>query len=133
METVLMKSSSPWDYYVKIYSLRLGEHDPVTVAEKKGDSFDLVSVSRCQGLSEDQLELLRLIQHPNFVTVKEVYHEQDGWHIVAEHISRSLQEAVGNPFLDSLKLAAIMGQVRAMSPPAKRTLTLPDCRGPGIS
>ncbi|KAK9437129.1 serine/threonine protein kinase, partial [Metarhizium brunneum] len=112
METVLVKPNSPWDYYSKIYSLKLGENEPVIVAERKGGpSFDLVSVRPCQDLSQRQLELLRLIQHPNFVTVHEVYHEQDKWYIVMEHMTRSLQETVGNPFLDSSKLAAIIGQI----------------------
>lgn len=132
MEAVLVRPRSPWEYYAKIYSLKLGEHDAVTVAERKGGLFDVVSIRQCRDLSKDQLELLRLIQHPNFVTVKEIYHEGDGWFIVREHMTRSLQEAVGNPFLDSDKLAAIIGQVRAVSPPTTCTLTLQDCRGPGM-
>jgi hypothetical protein len=118
IETILVKKSSPWDYYTKIYSLKLGENDPVVVAERKGGpSFDLVSVHRCPDLSHDQLEMLQSIQHPNFVTVHEVYQEQYGWHIVTEHMPRSLQEAVGNPLLDGPKLAAITGQVRPAKPP----------------
>ncbi|KAK9438319.1 serine/threonine protein kinase [Metarhizium brunneum] len=112
MGMVLVKPNSPWDYYSKIYSLKLGENEPVIVAERKGGpSFDLVSVRPCQDLSQSQLELLRSIQHANFVTVHEVYNEQDKWYIVMEHMPRSLQEAVGNPFLDSSKLAAIIGQI----------------------
>lgn len=111
VETLLVKEDTPWNHFNRIYSLKLGENEPFIVAERRrGRSFDLVSISRCAHLSHDQLELLRLIQHPNFVTVQEVYH-QDEWHIIMEHMTRSLQEAVGNPFLDSPKLAAITGQV----------------------
>ena len=122
VETVLVKAGSPWEYYRKIYSLKLGENDPVTVAERKGGpSFDLVSVHRCQDISQDQVELLRLIQHPNLVTVHEIYRERDGWYLVTEHMTRSLQEAVGNPFIDSPKLAAIIGQVRSMAIQCNKT------------
>jgi hypothetical protein len=73
METVLVKPNSPWDYYLKIYSLRLGENEPVIVAEGKGGpSFDLMSVGSCQDLSQRQLDLLGSIQHPNFVTYSTV-------------------------------------------------------------
>ncbi len=111
LRTILVKSTTPWKYYTKIYSIKLGEEEPFVVAEKKGGpAFDVVSVRSYHQLNHDQLQLLQLIQHPNFVTVHEVYH-QDGWHIITEHMTRSLQEVVGNPFLDDLKLAAIAGQV----------------------
>jgi serine/threonine protein kinase len=116
MNTILVKSSSPWDYYTKIYNLKLGQCEPFVVAERKGiPSFDLVAVRQYQDLSQDQLKLLRSIQHPNFVTVHEIFQEQADCYIVTEHMARSLQEAVGNPFIDSLKLAAIAGQVRDMA------------------
>jgi hypothetical protein len=74
-------------------------------------------------LQESQLELIRRIQHPNFTTVHEVYHEHDEWYIVTEHMTRSLQEAVGNPFLDSAQVAAIIGQVCVME---SRSVAHPD-------
>ena len=117
METVLVKNTPPWNDYAKIYSLKLGVHEPVIVAQRRGGlSFDLVSIHQCRGLREDQLELIQLIQHPNFITVYEVYHECDEWYRVTEHMTRSLQEVVGNPFLDNAQVAAIVGQVRAVYP-----------------
>lgn len=124
IETVLVKDTSPWNDYAKIYSLKLGVHEPVIVAQRKsGPSFDLVSIHQRRALQESQLELIRRIQHPNFTTVHEVYHEHDEWYIVTEHMTRSLQEAVGNPFLDSAQVAAIIGQVCVME---SRSVAHPD-------
>jgi hypothetical protein len=117
IETVLVKNDPPWNDYARIYSLKLGIHEPVIVAQRRGGpSFDLVSIHQCRDLREDQLELIQHIQHPNFITVHEVYHEHGEWYLVAEHMTRSLQEVVGNPFLDNAQVAAIIGQVRAIHP-----------------
>ena len=102
----------PWKFYERIYDLRLGECDPVTVAEGKGVSCDLVSIRRISGAEVDQkLEMIRLIQHPNFVTAHEVYRRNDDYYIVMEHMHLSLQETVANPYLDDSRLAAIVGRI----------------------
>ncbi len=74
----------PWKSYEKIYDLRLGVSDPVTVAEGKGISCDLVSIRRFSGAGVDQkLEMIRLIQHKNFVTAHEVYRRGDECDVVS--------------------------------------------------
>ncbi|KAK0615142.1 hypothetical protein B0T17DRAFT_378932 [Bombardia bombarda] len=55
--------------------------------------------------------MLQLIQHPKIVTVHEIYGDKANHHIVYEHMPRSLQEAIGNPYLSRQRLAAIVGQV----------------------
>lgn len=101
----------PWKSYEKIYDLRLGVGDPVTVAEGKGISCDLVSIRHFSGAAVDQkLELIRLIQHKNFVTAHEVYRRGDECDVVFEHMHLSLQETVANPYLNDDRLAAIIGR-----------------------
>ncbi len=101
----------PWKVYEKIYNLRLGESEPVTVAERKGISCELVSIRRISGAAVDQrLEMIRLIQHKNFVTAHEVYRNDD-YYVVFEHMHLSLQEIVANPYLNDARLAAIVGQI----------------------
>ena len=114
METLVRKPGSPWHDYRGIYSLQLGENKPFIVAEGKGGaSSDPVSICQCDTLDDDQFKLLQEIQHENFVTVHGVYEDQKEWSIVTEHMTLSLQEVVGNPHLDSAKLAAIIGQACA--------------------
>ena len=103
----------PWKFYEKIYNLCLGESDPVTVAERKGMPCDLVSIRWISGAAvEQRLEMIRLIQHKNFVTAHEVY-RNDGYYVVFEHMHLSLQEIVANPYLNDARLAAIVGQILA--------------------
>ncbi|KGQ02857.1 hypothetical protein BBAD15_g11923 [Beauveria bassiana D1-5] len=51
------------------------------------------------------------LPHENLTTVHEIYRQHGSWHIVTEQAARSLQEAVGNPFMDSSMIAAIIGQI----------------------
>ncbi|KAF4486604.1 hypothetical protein CGGC5_v005957 [Colletotrichum fructicola Nara gc5] len=109
--TVLVKTASPWTTYQKIYSQTLGDSDLVVVAEKRGVSGDVVDVRHFSELSPQQLEMLQSIQHPGFVTIHEIYSDKTFYHVVYEHMPRSLQEAIGNPYLNRQRLAAIVGQV----------------------
>ncbi|KAK1973461.1 kinase-like domain-containing protein, partial [Colletotrichum cereale] len=102
---------SPWATYKKIYKQILGDGDLVLVAEKRGISGDVVDIRRFLELSTEQIKMLQSIQHPNIVTVHEIYSDKTNHHIVYEHMPRSLQEAVGNPYLNRQRLAAIVGQV----------------------
>lgn len=118
MNTFPEKSGAPWNDFAKIYSLRLGMNQPVIVAQRTGGvSYDVVFIHCCDSLSQTQIELLQRVQHENFTTVHDIYHDHDTWHIVTEQAARSLQEAVGNPFLDSSMIAAIIGQVCILSRP----------------
>lgn len=111
IDTMLIMQDSPWSLYNAIYKLRLGESKSVIVGERKGISFDLVDIRTFRTLNTKQLEMLQTIQHPNFATAHEVFQCSDESHVAFEHMPRSLAEAVGNPYLDSSRLAAIIGQV----------------------
>ncbi|WQF84244.1 Putative protein kinase [Colletotrichum destructivum] len=111
LATTLIKTASPWATYKKVYKQILGDGDLVLVAEKRGISGDVVDIRRFLELSTEQIKMLQSIQHPNIVTVHEIYSDKTNHHIVYEHMPRSLQEAVGNPYLNRQRLAAIVGQV----------------------
>lgn len=111
MERIPIKAFQPSVTYEMIYFLHLGESDPVLVAERKGISFDLVDIRRFATLDDEQIRMLRAIQHPNFITVHEIYRTEDECYVAYEHMPRSLEEALGNPHLDNHCLAAIIGQV----------------------
>ncbi|KAK2037618.1 hypothetical protein LZ31DRAFT_534738 [Colletotrichum somersetense] len=111
MATTLVKAASPWVTYKKIYKQTLGDGDVVLVAEKRGISGDVVDIRRFLDLSTEQIKMLQSIQHPNIVTVHEIYSDETNHHVVYEHVPRSLQEAAGNPYLNRQHLAAIIGQV----------------------
>ncbi|KZL64980.1 serine threonine protein [Colletotrichum tofieldiae] len=100
LATTLIKTASPWATYKKIYKQILGDGDLVLVAEKRGISGDVVDIRRFLELSTEQIKMLQSIQHPNIVTVHEIYSDKTNHHIVYEHMPRSLQEAVGNPYLN---------------------------------
>ncbi|KXH42654.1 hypothetical protein CSAL01_09901 [Colletotrichum salicis] len=109
--TILIKAASPWAAYEKMYRQLLGDDDIVLVAEKRGISGDVVDIRHFPELSAQQTKMLQSIQHPNIVTVHEIYSNKANHHVVYEHMPRSLQEAVGNPYLNRQRLAAIIGQV----------------------
>ncbi|KAK1470226.1 hypothetical protein CTAM01_16905 [Colletotrichum tamarilloi] len=44
--------------------------------------------------------MLQLVQHPNIVTVHEMYSDKANHHVAYGRMPRSLQEAVGNLFLN---------------------------------
>ena len=44
ISTVPVNTGSPWKMYTMIYDLKLGEHEPFVVTEKRGGRFDLVAV-----------------------------------------------------------------------------------------
>jgi hypothetical protein len=111
IETMLIKTTSPWNTYEKIYKQTLGENGPVLVAEKRGISGDVVDIRRFSELSTEKIKMLQTIQHPKIVTVHEIYSDKKNHHVVFEHMPRSLQEAIGNPYLNRQRLAAIVGQV----------------------
>jgi hypothetical protein len=111
LNCVLVKKSSPWDTYEKIYSIKLGEN-PAIIAERRGISSEVVAISSLQVPQvQFKIDLIKSIQHPNFVTVHELYHFEGQYHMISEYMPRSLQEVIGNPFLNDARLAAIVGQV----------------------
>jgi hypothetical protein len=109
---IMMKEGSPWRSYRKIYQLRLGVGDRVTVAECKTHPFDLITIRSFSGPEvEDKLNMLQRIQHHNFVSALDGFRFEQSIYIVFEHMPISLLFVAGNPYIDELRLASILGQV----------------------
>jgi hypothetical protein len=111
-EYIMIKEGSPWRSYERIYQLRLGVGDRVNVAERKSPPFDIVTVRSFSGPRiEDKLYMLQRIQHPNFVSAFDAFKFEQSLYIVFEHMPISLQYIAGNPYINELRLASILGQV----------------------
>jgi hypothetical protein len=111
-EYIMTKDESPWRSYERIYQLRLGVGDRVNVAERKSPPFDIVTVRSFSGPRiEDKLYMLQRIRHPNFVLAFDAFKFEQSLYIVFEHMPISLQHIAGNPHINELRLASILGQV----------------------
>jgi hypothetical protein len=103
---------SPWKRYKKIYGLQFGESEFVTVAEERYSPCNIVNLRSFSGPSaDDQLRMLQQIQHAKFVSALEIYNFDKTFCVAFEHMLLSLQEIAGNPYLDEIRLASILGQV----------------------
>ncbi|RSL52062.1 hypothetical protein CEP51_015114 [Fusarium floridanum] len=111
-DCMLVKAASPWTTYEKICTVNLGENETMMIAERRGISGDVVAI-RLFALADasTKMEVIRSIQHPSFVTAHEIYQFKGKYYVVYEHMARSLQDVVGNPYLNDDRLAAIIGQI----------------------
>ena len=125
-EHVKSRHSSPWDSYKKLFDIQLGEDNVfVTVAERKDaqDSAptrdtlsDLALVRTFSGpWAEDELLELQHIRDTNMVSLHEVFSFEGNYYVAFEYMAYSLYYVAGNPLLDEIRLAAIVGQVRRLS------------------
>lgn len=111
-EYIMTKEGSPWRTYERIYQLRLGVGDRVTVAERKSPPFNIVTVRSFSGPRiEDKLRMLQQIQHANFVSAFDAFKFEQSLYVVFEHLPISLEHIAGNPYINELRLASILGQV----------------------
>jgi len=111
-EYIMTKEGSPWRSYERIYQLRLGVGDRVTVAERRSPPFNVATVRSFLGSRvEDKLRMLQQIQHTNFVSALDAFKFERSLYVVFEHMLISLQHIAGNPYIDELRLASILGQV----------------------
>jgi hypothetical protein len=126
-EYITRKAESPWRSYEEIYQLRLGVGldgvglDRVIVAQRRSPPFNLVTVRRFVGPAvEDKFHMLQRIQHArapslrgnaNFVSALGAFEVEKSLYVVFEHMPISLHYIAGNPYINELRLAAILGQV----------------------
>jgi len=114
---------SPWKTYEKSHDVRLGVDDYATVAEhrvpqsntfkRNGPLSNLVLVKEFSGVNiENKLRKLQQIQDANIVSPLEIFQFEGIYHVVFEYMAYSLYYVAGNPRLDDIRLAAILGQVR---------------------
>lgn len=108
-------SQSYGDKYRDVFELQYGCGNYITVAQKINpipDEPTLVAIKKLGGDSaEAQLKSIKKIRHGSFLACHDVFRVQDFYIITFEFLQLSLGEIVGNPRLDELKLASILGQV----------------------
>lgn len=124
------KSRSPWEDYEKCWDLRLGVENWITVAERRGAQPNavavksrpndplskLVLVKRLEGPTfEENVRKLQQIQHTNIISALEVFRFERTSYVVFEYMAYSISYVAGNPRLDEIRLAAILGQVSPRS------------------
>jgi hypothetical protein len=125
-EYIREQSRSPWENYEKCWDLRLGIKDWITVAERrvaqpnavavKSRSNDpltkLVLVKRLEGPNfQEHVLKLQQVQHTNIVSALEIFRFDRNTYVVFEYMAYSISYVAGNPHLDEIRLAAILGQV----------------------
>lgn len=124
----VVKFSSPWNVYDKVYDLRLGDGDLVvvgevrdpwsygiTAAESRTPSPYLVTVrSFPVHNAEQKIPMLQRIEHKNIVSIREIFNYEGSFYCVFEHMPLSLSHFAGIPKpLTERQLASILGQVLA--------------------
>lgn len=118
--TVLPKSlpatlKSPWVPYEKLYALQLGVSEYVTVAERRSDLRNDVSLVMIQQLvgpeARNQINFIQSIDHPRLVKHREVFRSGTAHFIAFDFMPLSLSELAGSPLVNEIQLASIMGQV----------------------
>ena len=107
---------SPWKSYRKIFQLKLGKAETSVVAEKLSPAINednsVVLVQSLSGSNvQDQIRSLRQIRHANFVTALAAFQVDHAWLVAFEFMPISLSEFAGNPLLNELRVASILGQV----------------------
>jgi hypothetical protein len=125
-EYISTKSRSPWEVYEKCWDLRLGVKDWITVAERRAAQPNavavksrpndplskLVLVKKLEAPTfEENVRKLQQVQHTNIVTALEVFRFERTSYVVFEYMAYSISYVAGNPRLDEIRLAAILGQV----------------------
>jgi hypothetical protein len=55
--------------------------------------------------------MLQRTHHPNFVSALDAFRFEQSLYVVFEHMPISLQHIAGNPYMNELRLASILGQV----------------------
>ncbi|KAF1733553.1 hypothetical protein CRV24_007457 [Beauveria bassiana] len=105
---------SSWQTYEKLFDLQLGDNDYFTVAEKKVpdvESNSVVILKTFTGTkAESHVQAIRGIQHNRFVNAHLFFAIDDGYLVSFEFMPMALCEVAGNPLLNDLRLASILGQ-----------------------
>jgi hypothetical protein len=133
-----MGSKPIWATYTKLYSLQFGASDYYPVAEQKHqrkesnlDENPVVIIKTFNGSATlDNIQDIKRIKHKNFVSIRNILLVGSDISVAFEFMPLSLSEIAGNPLIDDLRLASILGPVRhhSFSPVKTSTKSRIDCR-----
>ncbi|KAK3938284.1 hypothetical protein QBC46DRAFT_410348 [Diplogelasinospora grovesii] len=107
---------SPWKNYQRLFKVKFGDAEYFTVAEKflpsANDKNSLVIIKSFLGhRAQNQIQSIQKVRDASFVTALEIFKVDDGFSVVFEFMHMSLSEIAGNPLLNELRVASILGQV----------------------
>jgi hypothetical protein len=118
-------SDSPWTPYEKIYRIDLGK-EWVTVAERRSSPPEIVAMRSKSNPAplnlvivrqftdssfQDNIRKFRQIQDSTFLSTLEVFSSDGFSYVVCEYMPLSLTYVCGNPLVNEVRLAAMVGQV----------------------
>ncbi|KAK8924422.1 hypothetical protein VCV18_004844 [Metarhizium anisopliae] len=118
-----MGSKPLWASHTKLYSLQFGASDYFPVAEKKRQKKDsnpdqnpVVIIKTFTGsATHDNIQDIKRIKHKSFVSIRNTFLVGGEISVAFEFMPLSLSEIAGNPLIDDLRLASILGPVRHSS------------------
>ncbi|TQV90170.1 protein kinasedomain-containing protein [Cordyceps javanica] len=106
---------TPRQTYEKLFDLQLGDCDYYTVAEQTNPDVEgnpVVIIKTFTGPKADShVQVIRGIQHNRFVNAQLFLAIDDGYLVSFDFMPMSLCEIAGNPLLNDLRLASILGQI----------------------
>ncbi|KAM3552086.1 hypothetical protein ARSEF4850_007553 [Beauveria asiatica] len=106
---------SLWNNYNELYCVQFGNGPYFPVArhiELQPDGTSLCLVKQFSGAdAEECIHAIRRIKHHQFVQAQNLFHIENELSVAFEYMPMSLAEVEGNPLLDDLLLASILGQV----------------------
>jgi hypothetical protein len=115
VKTIPESSVSSWKSFDRLFKLKFGQMDYVTVAEKKTGvkkGSPLVMIKRLiEPDINGQILSIQRIQHPHFLTSREMLSLEGNYFVAFEFMPLSLSELAACPLLNELRLASILGQV----------------------
>ncbi|EJP60717.1 uncharacterized protein BBA_10335 [Beauveria bassiana ARSEF 2860] len=105
----------PQDTYRRLFDLQLGESNYFTVAEEDRSHPERQSVVIIKTFTgpaaKSQIQAIRRIQHNRFVDAKEFLPIDEGYLVSFEFMPLALCEIAGNPLLNDVRLASVVGQI----------------------
>ncbi|KFA71047.1 hypothetical protein S40288_11808, partial [Stachybotrys chartarum IBT 40288] len=115
VKAISESSASGWNSFDRLFQLRFGQMDYVTVAEKTtGLSRNKSSLMMIKRLIEpninNQILSIQRIQHPHFLTSREILSSEGSSFVAFEFMPLSLSELAACPLINELRLASILGQ-----------------------
>ncbi|KAK2589596.1 hypothetical protein QQS21_012727 [Conoideocrella luteorostrata] len=108
-----------WASYTKLYSLQFGASDYFIVAEEKirkknsnPEQNPLVIIKTFAGFApHNSIPDIQRIKDKNFVPIRNIISVQSEITVAFEFMPLSLSEIAGNPLIDDIRLASLLGPI----------------------
>ena len=115
-----------WDTCVELYSLQFGNSNYFPIVEQTqslSDEHPIYIVKRFSGVNvEERMNFIQQIKHELFVQPHHIFAVENQRFVTFEFMPLSLAELEGNPLMNDLRLASILGQVSDKVSTAARSI-----------